>query len=218
MAREFPTSLAAGITGASVRRLDTWARTHLLPPSGRQAAGKGTRRSYTFLDLVSIRTIVDLRARKCPLQQIRAAVAELRTLSPTLSNSQTLARLTLLTDGKRVYILTDETQAMDVLTRQNVWAVPLGRHIIETAERVEGLPRSWTEEITVAGRLLHVRVTGDGTAEGFSAHCRELPGTLEHGPTAEVAVERLRAAVQDVQAFLARERRSGMSARQRAAN
>lgn len=218
MARVFPTAVAAKVTGASVRRLDTWARTGLLPPSSRQATGKGSRRSYTFQDLVSIRTIVDLRARKCPLQQIRAAVAEFRKLYPELSNSETLARLTLLTDGKRVYILTDETQAMDVLTRQTVWAVPLGRHIIETADRVAKLPRTWTEEITIGLQRFHMHVAGDSTGERFSAHCRELPGTLEHGATAEEAVQRLRTAVKEVQAFLARERRNGATARRRVVN
>jgi DNA-binding transcriptional MerR regulator len=218
MPREFPTAAAAKVTGASVRRLDTWARTQLLPPSGRQAAGKGSRRSYTFQDLVSIRTIVDLRARKCPLQQIRAAVAELQKLNPDLSNSETLARLTLLTDGKRVYILTDDVQAMEVLTRQTVWAVPLGRHIIETTQRVEKLPRTWVEELTVAGERFHVHVMGKNRGTGFLGHCRELPGTLEKGATADEAVQRVKTAIAAVQAHLARERRSGTSARRRAAN
>lgn len=216
MPREFPTSLAAKVTGGSLRSLDIWARTGLLPPSGRQASGKGSRRSYTFQDLVSIRTIVDLRARKCPLQQIRASLAELRKLNPESSNSQTLARLTLLTDGKRVYILTDETQAMDVLTRQTVWAVPLGRHIIETAKRVEKLPQTWTERLTIGGSEYHVRIRGDDDRKGFLAHCRELPGTLERGATADEALERLKVAVGQVQSFIAREREADAGGRRRA--
>jgi DNA-binding transcriptional MerR regulator len=218
MPREFPTSLAAKVTGGSLRSLDVWARTGLLPPSGRQAFGKGSRRSYTFQDLVSIRTIVDLRARKCPLQKVRASVAELRKLYPDLSNSQTLARLTLLTDGKCVYILTDETQAMDVLTRQTVWAVPLGRHIIETAKRVEKLPRSWTERITIGDSEYHVRIKGDEDHKGFLANCRELPGTLEQGATAEEAVERLKVAVEKVQAFIAQDRQTRAGGHRRAAH
>ena len=218
MPREFPTATAAKVTGASVRMLDNWARTYLLPPSGREAAGKGTRRSYTFQDLVSIRTIVDLRAKKCPLQQIRIAVMELRKLYPELSNSQTLSRLTLLTDGKRVYILNDEVQAMDVLTRQTVWGVPLGRHIIETTQRVEKLPQKWVEDLTVAGERFHVDVMANGKDTGFSAHCRELPGALERGVTADEAVQKVQTSIAAVQLHLARENRTGASVRRRAVN
>ena len=218
MPREFPTKLAAKITGASVRRLDTWARSGVLSPSGRTANGKGSRRSYTFQDLVSIRTIVDLRGRKCPLQQIRAAILELRKRTPELSNSQTLARLTLITDGKRVYLLTDKAQAMDVLTRQTVWAVPLGRHIIETAERIRKLPRTWAERFRIRESDYHVQVSGEYDGQGYSARCRELPGALEQGRTPEEAVERLRASVERVLAFQAQERVSGTGGSRRVAH
>jgi DNA-binding transcriptional MerR regulator len=218
MPREFSTAVAADVTEASVRKLDTWARSGLLPPSGRQATGKGSRRSYTFQDLVSIRTIVDLRARKCPLQQVRAAVKELGKLYPELSNSQTLARLTLLTDGKQVYILTDEMQAMEVLTRQTVWAVPLGRHIMETAARVGRLPPIWTEQATIGHRDYHVKISGDENGTGFSARCCELPGTLEHGATPEEATARLREAVEKVQAYITRERGMSPTGRRRVAH
>jgi len=216
MPRQFPSALAAKVTGASLRMLDTWARSGLLSPSGRTANGKGSRRSYTFQDLVSIRTIVDLRGRRCPLQQIRAAIAELRKRTPELSNSQTLARLTLLTDGRRVYLLTDETQAMDVLTRQTVWAVPLGRHIIETTERIQKLPRTWAEQLRIGETDYHVRVTGEDDGQGYSARCRELPGALEQGRTPEEAVDRLKASVERVLAFQARERATGTGGSRRA--
>ena len=185
--------------------LDHWARSGLLPPSGQQASGKGSRRSYTFLDLVSIRTILDLREGECPLQKIRAAVQELRSRSPAFSNSQTLSRLTLLTDGKQVFILTDERQAMEVLTRQMVWSVPLGRRIRETVERVGKLPQVWTEEVAVAGRIFHLRISGGRNGKGFVAHCRELPGTLQRGRTPDEAVLKSRTVIKDVLAHLSRE-------------
>src|SRR5262249_15317802 len=87
MPREFPTSLAAEVTVVALRTVNPVARTGMLPPPARQASEKVARRSYTFQDLVSIRTIVDFRARQCPLQQIRAAFAELRKLNPDSSNS-----------------------------------------------------------------------------------------------------------------------------------
>ena len=205
MSREFSTSAAAKITGVSVRMLDHWARSKLLPPSGREANGQGSRRSYTFQDLVSIRAIRDLREGKCPLQKIRAAVKELRSLNPALSNSQTLSRLTLLTDGKQVYILTDERQAMEVLTRQMVWSVPLGRRIMETAERVKKLPQVWTEEMTVKDKTFHIRINGDRNGKGFTAACRELPGVLQRGRTPSEAVRKSQKAIEEVLAYMEQE-------------
>jgi len=196
--------------------LDHWARSKLLPPSGREANGQGSRRSYTFQDLVSIHAILDLREGKCPLQKIRAAVKELRSLNPELSNSQTLSRLTLLTDGKQVFLLTDERQAMEVLTRQMVWSVPLGRRIIETAERVKKLPQVWTEEMTVADRTFHLRVRDNRKGKGFTAYCRELPGTLQRGRTPNEAVRKSRKAIEHVLAYMERENASERSVAARA--
>ena len=208
MSREFSTSAAAKITGASVRMLDHWARSKLLPPSGREANGQGSRRSYTFQDLVSIRAILDLREGKCPLQKIRAAVKELRSLNPELSNSQTLSRLTLLTDGKQVFILTDERQAMEVLTRQMVWSVPLGRRIVETAKRVEKLPQVWTEKVAVAGRTFHLRLSSEQNGKSFTAHCHEFPGALQRGRTPDEAVRKSRKAIENVLAYIKQENAS----------
>ncbi len=218
MSREFSTSVAAKITGASVRMLDHWARSKLLPPSGREAKGKGSRRSYTFQDLVSIRAILDLREGKCPLQKIRAAVKELRSLTPELSNSQTLSRLTLLTDGKQVFILSDERKAMEVLTRQMVWSVPLGRRIMETAEQVKKLPQVWTEEMTVKDQTFHIRINGDQNGKGFTAACRELPGILQRGRTPSEAVRKSRKAVEEVLAYMKRENASERIVATRAAS
>lgn len=217
MPREFSTSIAAEISGASVRMLDHWARTQLLAPSGHQAAGQGTRRRYTFHDLIVLRTVVDLRSRKCPLQQIRNALAELRKLKPGESGSEALSRLTLLTDGRRVYIVTDDRQAMDVITRQTVWAVPLGRHIMETTRMVQRLPQRWTEQLIVQGRTFRVQVSQPKDAKGFMAECRELPGTVAEGGTAEETVRLITQAIEAVLGFRKRQGRR-LVTRQRTRN
>src|SRR4051812_32125823 len=103
---QFSTAEASSLTGASVRQIDTWARSKLLCPSGRDAAGRGTRRRYTFQDIVALQTIRSLRANGCPLQKIRATVRYLKH-HPDVSNSAVLARLILITDGKKVYTLDD---------------------------------------------------------------------------------------------------------------
>jgi DNA-binding transcriptional MerR regulator len=211
MAREFSTPEAASLTGATGRMLGHWATTGVLRPTGREAVGKGTRRRYTFRDLVALQTIMDLRARGCPLQKIRAAVAYLRSHDPGESNSQTLSKLTLLTDGEKVFVLTDERQAMEVLTGQSVWTVPLGLRIIETDERVKKLPQVWTEEVAVRGKTFHLRVARDADRKSFTAICRELPGTLQHGQTAEEAVTHATKSIASVLTYMSQQKRHAAS-------
>jgi DNA-binding transcriptional MerR regulator len=49
------------LTGISYRQLDHWARTGLVGSSVRQAAGRGSRRVYSFPDLVALRVVGGLR-------------------------------------------------------------------------------------------------------------------------------------------------------------
>ncbi len=120
MDRQFSTALVAELTGASVRQVGYWADTGLLRPSGQAAAGKGTKRRYVFRDIVGLLTICKLREGQCPLQKVRRAVKYLKKHYPAQSNSQMLSRLTLLTDGDHVYLLTDERKIMQVVSRQFV--------------------------------------------------------------------------------------------------
>jgi DNA-binding transcriptional MerR regulator len=213
MLSHFSTKTVAKLTGASVRKIDYWARTGLLRPSYRDAAGKGTKRLYTFQDVVALQTVCNLREGNCPLGKIRSAISYLTSNYPELSESQTLSRLTLLTDGKRVYVLTDHRQVMDVLTRQMVWSVPLGKIILETNARVEDLPQEWVEEETIEGESFHLLVSFDSETAIFSVQCRELPGALESGKTASQALAKARKAVRSVIAYSRRKKRSARPSR-----
>lgn len=55
----FSSGEAARAVGISYRRLDYWARIGLVTPSVLDGAGKGTRRSYSFRDLLVLR-VADL--------------------------------------------------------------------------------------------------------------------------------------------------------------
>jgi len=206
---QFPTSTVARLTGTSNRQIDYWARTGLLRPSARDAAGKGSRRRYTFTDLVAAQTVASLRRASCPLQKIRKAVRYLRAHYPDVSDAQRLSRLTLLTDGQSVYMLTDERQIMDVVTRQLVWAVPLGKLIAETQSQVDALPQRWTQTVRVRGRSYHMEIRRDPEVDGFTVQCRELPGAIEQGGTMAEAVENGQAAVASVLEYMRKSRGAG---------
>ena len=66
---------AAGIT---YRQLDYWARTGLVEPSIRGAAGSGSQRLYGFRDVLVLKVVKRLLDTGVSLQQIRVAVEHLR--------------------------------------------------------------------------------------------------------------------------------------------
>jgi DNA-binding transcriptional MerR regulator len=204
--RTFSTHEVSKLTQASVRQIDYWATSGLLKPSAQDAKGRGSRRRYTFQDIVAVQTIQKLREGFCPLQKIRNAVRYLRKHYPTETNTETLARLTLLTDGRSVYLSSDREQIMEVVTKQLVWSVPLGRLILDATERVGRIPTEWTQPVQVEGRTYHLEIQRDDEAGGYSVQCRELPGAIEQGRTSIEAVENGKAAVESVLEFLARRR------------
>ena len=62
LARGFSADVARRAVGITYRRLDYWDKTGLLRSSIKQAHGKGSRRVYSFEDLVELRVIAGLLA------------------------------------------------------------------------------------------------------------------------------------------------------------
>ena len=66
------------IVGITYRQLDYWARTDLVRPSLAEARGSGTKRAYSYRDLVVLKVIKDLLDAGLSLQAIRQAIDYLR--------------------------------------------------------------------------------------------------------------------------------------------
>src|SRR6266487_4570347 len=98
---------AAGIT---YRQLDYWARTGLVAPTIRSAAGSGSQRLYSFKDVLVLRVVKRLLDAGVSLQNIRVAVETLRSRGVA-----DLARVTLLSDGTSVYECTSSEEVVDLL-------------------------------------------------------------------------------------------------------
>src|SRR5690606_4336019 len=69
---------AAEIVGITYRQLDYWARTDLVRPSLRDAAGSGSRRRYSYRDLLELRVIKTLLDAGIKLESVRKAFSYLR--------------------------------------------------------------------------------------------------------------------------------------------
>lgn len=120
------------IVGISYRQLDYWARTHLVEPSVRSAAGSGSQRLYSFPDIVLLRIVKRLLDTGISLQNIRIALDQLRD-RPV----RELTATTLMCDGTTVYECTDDAEVIDLLRGgQGVFAVAIGASVTELSASV----------------------------------------------------------------------------------
>jgi DNA-binding transcriptional MerR regulator len=68
----------AKIVGITYRQLDYWARTDLIKPSLTPATGSGSRRRYSYRDLLELRVIKTLLDSGIRLESVRDVFAYLR--------------------------------------------------------------------------------------------------------------------------------------------
>jgi DNA-binding transcriptional MerR regulator len=68
----------AKIVGITYRQLDYWARTDLIKPSLEEAKGSGSRRRYSYRDLLELRIIKTLLDAGIKLESVRDVFANLR--------------------------------------------------------------------------------------------------------------------------------------------
>jgi DNA-binding transcriptional MerR regulator len=124
---------AAGIT---YRQLDYWARTGLVEPTVREAAGSGTQRLYSFRDILVLKIVKKLLDAGISLQNIRTAIATLRD-----RGVEDLGQLTLMSDGTTVYECTSTDEVVDLLQGgQAVFAIAVGRHVRDVEGTLATLP------------------------------------------------------------------------------
>ncbi len=128
--------MACAAAGITYRQLDYWARTGLVEPSVRAATGSGSQRLYGFRDILVLKVVKRLLDTGISLQQIRAAVAHLRT-----QGASDLARVTLMSDGVSVYECTSADEVVDLLQGgQGVFGIALGRVWQEVEGSLAELP------------------------------------------------------------------------------
>ena len=99
----------AKVVGISYRQLDYWARTDLIRPSISDATGSGSRRSYSYNDLLELKAIKKLLDSGIKLEQVRKVFAYLREHVAT-----DIAAAHIVIDGSSV-MLCDGDQLVDVL-------------------------------------------------------------------------------------------------------
>jgi len=153
---------AAGIT---YRQLDYWARTGLVEPSIRSAAGSGSQRLYSFRDILVLKVVKRLLDTGVSLQNIRSAVGHLRE-----RGVDDLAQITLMSDGASVYECTSADEVVDLVQGgQGVFGIAVGRVWREVEGSLAEMPGERPGDET--GDELPA-TTGDQASDELSARRR----------------------------------------------
>jgi len=100
---------AATVVGISYRQLDYWARTDLIRPSLTDAAGSGSRRRYSYRDLLELRMVKTLLDAGIRLESVREVFGYLRS---HVEGDITSAHIVI--SGQSV-VLADGDQLVDVV-------------------------------------------------------------------------------------------------------
>ncbi len=93
---------AAEIVGISYRQLDYWARTDLIRPSVTEAAGSGSRRRYSYRDLLELKIIKTLLDAGLKLEMVREVFSYIRNQLGT-----DVASANLVINGHRSVVVQD---------------------------------------------------------------------------------------------------------------
>ena len=119
----FRGTTACTAAGISYRQLDYWARTGLVEPTIRGAAGSGSQRLYSFKDILVLKVVKRLLDTGVSLQNIRSAVTHLRK-----RGVDDLAKITLMSDGASIYECTNSDEIIDLLQGgQGVFGIAIGK-------------------------------------------------------------------------------------------
>ena len=103
---------AAEIVGITYRQLDYWARTDLVRPSLADAKGSGSRRRYSYRDLLELKTIKRLLDAGIKLESVREVFTYLRE-----NLGEDVSTANLVIQGNRTVLIQSDGELIDLVKR-----------------------------------------------------------------------------------------------------
>ena len=100
----------AEVVGITYRQLDYWARTDLVRPAMADAKGSGTRRMYSYRNLLELKIIKQLLDAGIRLEVVREVFTELRN---RLGDDLTAAKLVI--SGSSAMLALDDGELIDLV-------------------------------------------------------------------------------------------------------
>ncbi|HET7392798.1 MAG TPA: MerR family transcriptional regulator [Candidatus Binatia bacterium] len=121
---------ASRIAGVSLRQIQYWDERGFIRPSVKAAQGRGSKRLYSFHDLLCLKVMKDLTHRGLSLQKVRRCLQPLRRYRA--EHGRALESLRYLTDGEKLFVLTsDREKIFDAIDRHFVFSVGIGNLVRE---------------------------------------------------------------------------------------
>ena len=121
---------ASRIVGVSLRQIQYWDERGFIRPSVKLAHGRGTKRLYSFHDLLCLKVIKDLTHRGLSLQKVRRCLQPLRQYRG--KSGQALESAKYLTDGEKLFVITsDRKKILDAMNREFVFSLGIGNLVRE---------------------------------------------------------------------------------------
>ena len=101
----------AEIVGITYRQLDYWARTDLIRPSMTDAAGSGSRRKYSYRDLLELKVVKNLLDAGIRLEQVREVFSYLKD-----ELGEDIATANLVVNGSQPMLVRSGEEVIDLLS------------------------------------------------------------------------------------------------------
>ncbi len=112
MTEGFSGKRTAEIVGITYRQLDYWARTNLIRPSLADATGSGSRRRYSYRDLLELRIVKQLLDAAIKLETVRDVFKELRARV-----GEDITSANLVIDGASVSLPLDDGELLSLVKK-----------------------------------------------------------------------------------------------------
>ncbi|MBT96098.1 MAG: MerR family transcriptional regulator [Acidimicrobiaceae bacterium] len=103
---------ATEIVGISYRQLDYWTRTELISPSIQKGKGSGSRRRYSYKDLLELRVIKNLIDGGIKVEKIREIFDFLKE-----NLDQDVTKANLVISGNKTVLVKSGDELIDILQK-----------------------------------------------------------------------------------------------------
>jgi DNA-binding transcriptional MerR regulator len=141
MKEAYDSKMASRIVGVSLRQIQYWDERGFVRPSVKPAHGRGTKRLYSFYDLVCLKVAKDMTHHGISLQKIRRCLRPLKQYAADAG--QPLDSLKYVTDGEKLFVITsDRKKILDAMEHDFVLSLKIGNLVRQLDGEVKRAARA----------------------------------------------------------------------------
>jgi DNA-binding transcriptional MerR regulator len=159
MKEAYDSKMASRIVGVSLRQIQYWDERGFVRPSVKPAQGRGTKRLYSFHDLLCLKVIKDLTHHGISLRKIRRCLRPLRQYAAHAEPPS--GSLKYVTDGEKLFVITsDRKKILNAMDRHFVLSLGIGNLVRELNGEVQRAAGDPGAETSGALRRLQEKRSG----------------------------------------------------------